>query len=73
MNYKGALQQIVQNSKGDKLEYAPVREFGPDHDKTFVVRVMLNSNPIGEGQGRSKQEAEQAAAREALKLFGENV
>ena len=73
VNYKGALQQIVQNSKGDKLEYIQVNAFGPDHDKTFVVRVMLNSNTIGEGQGRSKQEAEQAAAREALALFGENV
>lgn len=73
VNYKGTLQQIVQNSKGDVLEYKLIEEKGPDHDKTFVVRVMLNSNSIGEGQGRSKQEAEQAAAREALKLFGEKV
>ncbi len=72
-NYKGALQQLVQNSRGDILEYEYVSESGPDHDKTFTMRVKLNSNVIGTGIGRSKQEAEQAAAREALKLFGENV
>ena len=73
VNYKGTLQQIVQNSKGDLLEYKLLEEKGPDHYKTFTVCVMLNSNSIGTGKGRSKQEAEQAAAREALKLFGENV
>lgn len=73
VNYKGTLQQIVQNSKGDILEYKLLEEKGPDHDKTFKVSVMLNSNSIGIGEGRSKQEAEQSAAREALKLFGENV
>ena len=72
-NYKGTLQQLVQNSRGDILEYEQVSESGPDHDKTFVIRVKLNSNEIGVGKGRSKQEAEQAAAREALILFGEKV
>lgn len=72
-NYKGDLQQLVQNSKGDILEYEYVSEKGPDHNKEFTMRVKLNSNVIGTGRGRSKQEAEQAAAREALKLFGENV
>lgn len=72
-NYKGTLQQIVQNSKGDRLEYVLFSESGPDHDKVFTVNVMLNSNVIGQGEGRSKQEAEQAAACEALKLFGEKV
>lgn len=73
VNYKGALQQIVQNSKGEKLEYVLVGEQGPDHNKTFFVEVRLNSNVIGRGEGRSKQQAEQNSAREALKLFGENV
>ncbi|MBQ7898168.1 MAG: ribonuclease III [Clostridia bacterium] len=72
-NYKGTLQQLVQNSRGDILEYEQVSESGPDHDKTFIIRVKLNSNEIGVGKGRSKQEAEQAAAREALILFGEKV
>ncbi len=73
VNYKGTLQQIVQNSKGDRLEYILVGESGPDHNKTFKVQVRLNSNVIGEGSGRSKQEAEQNSAREALRLFGEKV
>ena len=44
---------------------------GPDHDKKFVVEVHLNSNVIGRGVCRSKKGAEQAAAREALALMGE--
>lgn len=72
-NYKGSLQQLVQNSKGDILEYEQISESGPDHNKTFVIRVKLNSNTIGTGKGRTKQEAEQAAAKEALILFGEKV
>ena len=43
---------------------------GPDHDKHFTVEVHLNSNVIGKGGGRSKKEAEQQAAREALELMG---
>jgi len=39
--------------------------------KTFVVEAHLNSNVIGKGSGKSKREAEQAAAKEALLLFGE--
>ena len=45
-------------------------ESGPDHNKTFEVEVHLNSNVIGKGKGGSKKSAEQAAAREALKLMG---
>ena len=45
-------------------------EEGPDHDKHFTVEVHLNNNVIGKGGGRSKKEAEQQAAREALKLMG---
>ena len=48
-----------------------VDESGPDHNKSFVVEVHLNSNVIGRGEGHSKKLAEQHAAREALKLFGE--
>jgi len=66
---KTLLQQFVQQAEGDFLEYAVVGESGPDHMKTFVVEARLNSNVIGRGQGRSKREAEQNAAHEALKLF----
>ena len=47
-----------------------IGETGPDHDKHFTVEVRLNSNVIGRGGGRSKKEAEQQAAREALSLMG---
>lgn len=66
---KTLLQQFVQQAEGDFLEYAVVGESGPDHMKTFKVEARLNSNVIGRGEGRSKREAEQNAAREALALF----
>ncbi len=70
-DYKTALQQFVQQTEGDFLEYAVIGESGPDHMKTFEVEARLNSNIIGKGSGRSKREAEQNAARQALSLFGE--
>ena len=66
---KSRLQQFVQQAEGDFLEYAVVGQSGPDHMKMFKVEARLNSNVIGRGQGRSKREAEQNAAKEALKLF----
>ena len=66
---KSLLQQFVQQAEGDFLEYAVVGQSGPDHMKMFKVEARLNSNVIGRGQGRSKREAEQNAAREALELF----
>lgn len=68
---KTELQQLVQQTEGDCLEYAVVGESGPDHNKRFTVVARLNSNIIGQGTGRSKREAEQNAAMEALRLFGE--
>jgi ribonuclease-3 len=47
-----------------------VEESGPDHNKQFIVEVMLNSNVIGRGVGKSKKNAEQQAAKEALSLMG---
>lgn len=69
-DYKTTLQEIVQKNPGEKLEYVLIGESGPDHKKHFVVEVHLNSNVIGKGGGRSKKEAEQQAAREALGLMG---
>ena len=63
-------QEIVQQNPGEKLQYVLVDESGPDHNKHFVVEVHLNSNVIGKGGGKSKKEAEQQAAREALELMG---
>ncbi len=69
-DYKTSLQEIIQKNPEEKLSYVLVKETGPDHDKHFVVEVHLNSNVIGKGGGRSKKEAEQQAAREALELMG---
>ena len=66
---KSLLQQFVQQAEGDFLEYIVVDQSGPDHMKIFKVEARLNSNVIGRGQGRSKREAEQNAAKEALELF----
>ena len=68
---KTELQQLIQQTEGDFLEYVTVAESGPDHNKRFEVEARMNSNIIGRGIGRSKREAEQNAAKEALKLFGE--
>ena len=68
---KTELQQLIQQAEGDFLEYVTVAESGPDHSKVFEVEARLNSNVIGRGKGRTKREAEQRAANEALKLFGE--
>lgn len=68
---KTALQHIVQQVNSEKLEYVLVGESGPDHDKIFEIEARLNSNVIGRGKARSKREAEQLAAKEALRLFGE--
>ena len=68
---KSRLQEFVQkdNTNG-KLEYRLVSESGPDHNKTFVVEVYLDSNCIGHGSGHAKKIAEQTAAKDALRLFG---
>lgn len=69
-DYKTMLQEVVQKHPEEAVEYFVVDERGPDHDKEFTVEVHLNSNIIGSGTGRSKKLAEQAAAREALRLMG---
>ena len=70
-DFKTELQQLIQQAEGDFLEYVTVGESGPDHDKVFEVEARLNSNVIGRGKGKTKREAEQNAAKQALGLFGE--
>jgi ribonuclease-3 len=67
---KTVLQEIIQQNKGEKLSYKITGETGPAHDRTFYCEVLLNSNVIGRGEGKSKKEAEQEAARAALALMG---
>lgn len=70
-DYKTLLQEIIQKNPEERLSYVLVGESGPDHDKRFEVDVMLNSNVIGHGIGKSKKAAEQHAAKEALELMGQ--
>ena len=69
-DHKTILQEIIQKNHEEKVEYKLVGQSGPDHNKAFKVQVRLNSNVIGTGIGRSKKEAEQMAAKEALELMG---
>ena len=69
-DHKTVLQEIVQKNPEEKVEYILSGEEGPDHNKRFVVEVCLNGQVIGKGKGRSKKEAEQLAAKEALALMG---
>ena len=69
---KSLLQEEIQKVKGNTLTYEEVGEEGPDHDKTFIFKVSLNGEVIGEGKGKSKKEAEQNAAGSALeKIYNE--
>ena len=65
-DYKTALQEQVQRKAGQELTYCMIGEQGPDHAKIFSAEVRLNGVPVGSGSGRSKKEAEQAAAKAAL-------
>lgn len=70
MDAKTMLLRFLQKDGPQCLDYRVVSETGPDHDKTFAVELYLDSNCIGRGSGSSKRAAEQAAAADALKLFG---
>ena len=65
-DYKTELQELVQQHSGQVLSYEMLSESGPDHNKTFTAQVCLNGRALGQGTGRTKKEAEQAAAKKAL-------
>ncbi len=65
-DYKTQLQELLQRSGGAAPVYTIVDESGPDHDKTFTASVALHGGAAARGTGKSKKEAEQAAARAAL-------
>ncbi len=72
-DYKTVLQEIIQRNPEENVSYILIDEKGPDHNKVFTVEVHLNSNVIGTGSGKSKKQAEQMAARQALELMGESI
>lgn len=65
-DFKTELQELVQRRSDQVLRYEMVGSSGPDHAKVFEARVTINGQTAGTGTGRSKKEAEQAAARNAL-------
>ena len=67
---KSRFQEEAQDKVGITPTYEVSREWGPDHDKHFVVGVFLEKEPVAEGEGKSKQEAQQKAAEEGLKVKG---
>lgn len=69
MDFKSVLQEIVQEKTKISPTYRVVKSEGPDHNKTFWVEVMTGDVPLGQGQGKSKQDAEQAAAQVALEKY----
>lgn len=69
-DFKTKLQEESQNIFQSVPQYQLVNESGPDHDKTFEVHLLINRELYGRGMGKSKKQAEQAAAREALAKLG---
>ncbi|HIE52851.1 MAG TPA: ribonuclease III [Armatimonadetes bacterium] len=65
-NYKGELQELTQGRFKRRPVYRTLEALGPEHERTFVAEVRLGWQRLGRGTGRSKKEAEQAAAAAAL-------
>lgn len=68
LDYKTSLQELTA-ARFEVLPRYEVRDTGPDHEKTFTARVLVDGEVVGEGTGRSKKQAEQVAAREAYRTL----
>lgn len=66
---KTNLQELIQRTLKKELRYEKLGEYGPEHDKTFVAEVYMDTEKIGVGEGHTKKAAEQNAAYEALRLL----
>lgn len=66
MDYKTALQEVLQKQGDVTIEYRMVKEEGPAHERVFHIEVYVDDALIGKGQGKSKKLAEQDAAAQAL-------
>lgn len=73
VNYKGDLLEYLQGRGLGMPRYEVIDESGPDHQKVFTVVVYAQGHAAGRGTGSNKKEAEQIAAREALKSLGVHV
>ena len=65
-DYKTCLQEVLQSNGENNIWYKLIEEKGPDHNKRFVMEVGINDTVLGVGEGKSKKDAEQVAARKAL-------
>lgn len=65
-DYKSQLQEVLQAKGIREMKYVMEKEDGPDHNKTFYVRVEICGESVGSGQGKSKKEAEQQAAKSVI-------
>jgi len=65
-DFKSLLQEFTQETYRTRPEYLLLAESGPAHDKTFKVALLVQGRNVAEGEGKSKKEAEQKAAREAF-------
>jgi ribonuclease III len=72
-DYKTRLQELIQSQGRAAPRYRVVAEEGPDHAKTFEIEVSVGGEVLGRATGRSKKEAEQAAARKALEIANPRV
>ncbi len=70
IDFKSLLQEIIQEKSRISPTYRVTKSEGPDHAKTFWIEVLAGEKSLGEGTGKSKQEAEQAAAASALEKMG---
>jgi ribonuclease-3 len=68
LDFKSALQELLAR-RGDVVAYVVTAEEGPPHDRTFEVVAQVDESVVGRGSGRSKQDAEQAAARAAIEAL----
>ncbi|MBE0467738.1 MAG: ribonuclease III [Candidatus Desulforudis sp.] len=68
-DYKTRLQELLQKKSPEPLRYVIINEEGPDHSKVFTAGVVYRGRVLGRGTGRTKKEAEQHAAKEALVGF----
>lgn len=67
---KSQLQELTHKQFGASPEYRLIRESGPDHQKLFMVTVVVQGKVMGQGEGRTKKEAEQRAAAQAVQQAG---
>jgi len=71
-NCKAVLQEFTQFQDGSLPVYNIIEESGPAHNKTFIIEVLINNQKIGIGEGKSKKEAQQNAAKDAVEYLEES-